>query len=235
MAIYRIRRSQIFYSVAILLLMSLIFGIVGFEYMDEQELAAIDNQTTTAPLGAVNVVINVSQRLLEVYSDGNLHKKYRIAVGKSETPTPMGEWNVVWKDYNWGTGFGTRWIGLNVPWGIYGIHGTNKPWSIGQFASHGCIRMRNKDVEELFEWVPIGTSVRIEGRKLKVQRTLKHQITGSDVALLQMKLKELGYLNSRADGIFGSVTKQAVEAYQAEHNMEITGIVTKQMSELLGI
>lgn len=235
MAIFRIRRSQIFFSVAILLLMSLIFGIVGFEYMDEQELAAIDNQTTTAPLGAVNVVIKVSQRLLEVYSDGNLHKKYRIAVGKSETPTPMGEWNVVWKDYNWGTGFGTRWIGLNVPWGIYGIHGTNKPWSIGQFASHGCIRMRNKDVEELFEWVPIGTPVRIEGRKLKVQRTLKHQITGSDVALLQMKLKELGYLNSRADGIFGDVTKQAVEVYQAEHNMEITGIVTKQMSELLGI
>lgn len=235
MTIFRIRRSQIFYSVAILLLMSLIFGIVGFEYMDEQELAAIDNQTTTAPLGAVNVVIKVSQRLLEVYSDGNLHKKYRIAVGKSETPTPMGEWNVVWKDYNWGTGFGTRWIGLNVPWGIYGIHGTNKPWSIGQFASHGCIRMRNKDVEELFEWVPVGTPVRIEGRKLKVQRTLKHQITGSDVALLQMKLKELGYLNSRADGIFGDVTKQAVEAYQVEHNMEITGIVTKQMSELLGI
>jgi len=50
-----------------------------------------------------------------------------------------------------------------------------------------------------------------------------------------MKLKELGYLNSRADGIFGTVTKQAVEAYQAEHNMEITGIVTKQLSELLGI
>jgi N-acetyl-anhydromuramyl-L-alanine amidase AmpD len=123
----------------------------------------------------------------------------------------------------------------NVPWGIYGIHGTNKPWSIGQFASHGCIRMRNKDVEELFEWVPIGTPVRIEGRKIKVERTLKYQMTGSDVALLQMKLKELGYLSSRADGIFGSVTKQGVEAYQAEHNMEITGVVTKQLSELLGI
>jgi peptidoglycan hydrolase-like protein with peptidoglycan-binding domain len=95
--------------------------------------------------------------------------------------------------------------------------------------------MRNKDVEELFEWVPIGTPVRIEGRKIKVERTLKHQITGSDVSVLQMKLKELGYLNSRADGIFGTVTKQAVEAYQADHNMEITGIVTKQMSDLLGI
>jgi len=58
-------------------------------------------------------------------------------------------------------------MGLNVPWGIYGIHGTNKPWTIGQFASHGCIRMRNKDVEELFEWIPVGTNVLIEGRKMK--------------------------------------------------------------------
>ncbi|MDF2636125.1 MAG: ErfK/YbiS/YcfS/YnhG family protein, partial [Pelosinus sp.] len=44
MTILKIRRSQVFYSVAILLLMSLIFGILGFEYMDEQELAAIENQ-----------------------------------------------------------------------------------------------------------------------------------------------------------------------------------------------
>jgi hypothetical protein len=233
--ILKIRKSQIFYSVAILLLMSLIFGMVGFDYMDEQELAAIDDQVKTAPMGTINVVIKVSQRILEVYSDGNLHKKYRIAVGKSGTPTPIGEWNVVWKDYNWGTGFGTRWIGINVPWGIYGIHGTNKPWSIGQFASHGCIRMRNKDVEELFEWVPIGTPVRIEGRKMKVERILKYQMAGSDVALLQMKLKELGYFAGRADGIFGSVTKQAIEAYQAANNMEVTGVVTKQMLEILGI
>lgn len=235
MRIVKIRKAQIFYSVAIFLLMSLIFGMVGFEYMDEQELAAIDNQITTAPVGSINVVIKVSQRILEVYSDGNLHKRYRIAVGTNGTPTPMGEWSVVWKDYNWGTGFGTRWIGLNVPWGIYGIHGTNKPWTIGQFASHGCIRMRNKDVEELFEWIPIGTPVRIEGRKMKVERVLKYQMAGSDVALLQMKLKELGYFTGRADGIFGSLTKQAIEAYQAANNLEITGVVTKQMSESLGI
>jgi len=251
-AIMRIRRVQLFYSVAILLIMSIICGIVGFEYMDEKELAAIENQPTIPPIGTMSIVIKVSQRILELHNDGQLYKQYRIAVGKSETPTPIGEWNVVWKDYNWGTGFGTewnvvwkdynwgtgfgtRWMGLNVPWGIYGIHGTNKPWSIGQFSSHGCIRMRNKDVEELFEWIPIGTSVRIEGRKMKVKRTLKHQMSGSDVALLQMKLKELGYLNSRADGVFGTVTKQAIESYQAEHNMEVTGVVNKQLAELLGI
>jgi len=230
-----LKRGRILFSVAIFVIMSLFFGLIGFEYMDERELAAIDNQPTTRPAGTLNIVINVAKRNLEVYNDAQLYKTYRIAVGKSETPTPIGEWNVVWKDYNWGTGFGTRWMGLNVPWGIYGIHGTNKPWSIGQFASHGCIRMRNKDVEELFEWVPIGTPVRIEGRKIRVQRVLKYQTAGADVVLIQMKLKELGYLNSRADGIYGNVTAEAVKAFQNDHGLEVTGVVDKVFVEKLGI
>ena len=127
MKVVKIRRAQIFYSVAILVLMSIICGLVGFEYIDEQELAAIENQPNNAPTGTVTLIIKVSQRLLEVYNDGVLYKKYRIAVGKSQTPTPIGEWNVVWIAYDWGTGFGTRWMGLNISWGIYGIHGTNKP------------------------------------------------------------------------------------------------------------
>lgn len=231
----KLRRSRILFSIALFVLMGLFLGLIGFEYMDERELAALDNQPTTKPPGSVNIVINVSKRNLEVYNDGQLYKTYRIAVGKSQTPTPVGEWNVVWKDYDWGTGFGTRWMGLNVPWGIYGIHGTNKPWSIGQFASHGCIRMRNKDVEELFEWIPIGTPVKIEGRKIKVQRVLKYQMTGADVVLVQMKLKELGYLNSRADGIYGNVTAEAVKAFQIDQGLEVTGVVDKMLVEKLGI
>lgn len=215
--------------------MSIIGGILGFEYIDERDLAAIDNQPTTKPPGNISLVIKVPQRVLEVYNDGQIYKTYRVAVGKSKTPTPIGEWNVVWKDYNWGTGFGTRWMGLNVPWGIYGIHGTNKPWSIGQFASHGCIRMRNKDVEELFEWVPVGTPVRIEGKKIKVQRILKYQTAGPDVAVLQMKLRDLGFLSTRADGIFGKLTEDAVRVFQAEHGLESNGIVNKSTLDLLGI
>lgn len=230
-----LKRGRILFSVAIFVIMSLFFGLIGFEYMDERELAAIDNQPTTRPSGNLNIIINVAKRNLEVYNDAQLYKTYRIAVGKSETPTPIGEWNVVWKDYNWGTGFGTRWMGLNVPWGIYGIHGTNKPWSIGQFASHGCIRMRNKDVEELFEWVPIGTPVRIEGRKIRVQRVLKYQTAGADVVLIQLKLKELGYLNARADGIYGNVTAEAVKAFQNDHGLEVTGVVDKVFVEKLGV
>jgi lipoprotein-anchoring transpeptidase ErfK/SrfK len=41
----------------------------------------------------------------------------------------------------------------------YGIHGTNKPETVGQAVSHGCVRMRNDDIERLFEMVPVGTPV----------------------------------------------------------------------------
>jgi spore coat assembly protein SafA len=52
-------------------------------------------------------------------------------------------------------------MGLSVPGGNYGIHGTNNPPSIGGYVSNGCIRMYNHDVEELFPRVSIGTPVEI--------------------------------------------------------------------------
>lgn len=232
---WRVPRPKLYFGVAVLLILSALIGALGFDILDERELAAIPNQPTEAPSGKISIVIKIQERVLEVYSDDQVYKKYRIAVGKSETPTPIGEWRVVWKDYNWGTGFGTRWMGLNVPWGIYGIHGTNKPWSIGRFASHGCIRMRNKDVEELFEWVPLGTDVKIIGRKVRVVRALKFKMAGPDVVIVQMKLKDLGYLDARADGIFGPTTEAAVRNFQTDKGLEASGVVDKQTLEMLGI
>jgi lipoprotein-anchoring transpeptidase ErfK/SrfK len=43
----------------------------------------------------------------------------------------------------------------------YGLHGTDEPESIGQSASHGCVRLRNEDIETLYRIVPIGTVVYI--------------------------------------------------------------------------
>ncbi|MDF2572132.1 MAG: ErfK/YbiS/YcfS/YnhG family protein [Sporomusa sp.] len=233
---FKFRRSQLFYGIAILAILSIVFSIIGFEYMDEIELSSLgSNQPTEIPSGKVSIIVKIQSRVLEVYNEDQLYKKYRIAVGKSKTPTPIGEWNIVWKDYDWGTGFGTRWMGLNVPWGTYGIHGTNKPWSIGQFASHGCIRMRNKDVEELFEWIPVGTPVRIEDRKITISRSLKYKTAGSDVVILQLKLKELGYFQGRADGLFGVMTEEAVKSYQADKGINVNGIATKELCTALGI
>jgi hypothetical protein len=228
-------RRRIFFGLASLALLGIFAGIIGLDYFAEQEFAVIPNQTNSPPMGKVSIVIRIDQRLLEVYDDGQLHKKYSVAVGKRGTPTPIGEWNVVWKDYNWGGGFGTRWIGLNVPYGIYGIHGTNKSWSIGRFASGGCIRMRNRDVEELFEWVPLGTEVRIVGRTVRVNRSLKYQDIGADVVVLQLKLKEAGHLTGRADGLFGLDTEAAVRSYQTAQGLEPTGVVDKELAERLGL
>jgi lipoprotein-anchoring transpeptidase ErfK/SrfK len=51
---------------------------------------------------------------------------------------------------------------LTMRGGEYAIHGTNNPGSIGGFVSHGCIRMYNRDIRELYSMVSIGTPVIVE-------------------------------------------------------------------------
>lgn len=52
---------------------------------------------------------------------------------------------------------------LSVPNGGYGIHGTNNPGSVGRAVSHGCVRMHNEDVIQVYQTVPLGTLVTITG------------------------------------------------------------------------
>lgn len=235
MRLLLINRQGLFFSFMLLLLAGALLTGILLDYWEEKELAAIPGQPEQAPKGKISLVIKVPARILELHVDGQLYKKYRIAVGKSETPSPIGEWIVDWKSYRAGDIFGTRFLALNVPWGGYGIHGTNQPWSIGHFASHGCIRMRNKDVEELFEWVPVGTPVRIEGQTVRIQRTLKTYTMGSDVVLLQMRLRKLGYLEGRADGFFNRDTEEAVKRFQHDKGASPTGIVDRKTLDLLNI
>mgnify|MGYP001438226920 CR=1 FL=1 len=217
-----------------LIVLSILMGLFAYrDYLDEKELAGSVGPVIE-PQGEISLVIDTQKRILVVHNDGLPYKQYRVAVGKSETPTPVGEWKVVWKDCSWGTGFGSRWMGLNVPWGTYGIHGTNKPWSIGRHASHGCIRMHNKSVEELFEWVPIGTPVKILGRAVNIRRNLKCNVSGPDVVILQQKLREVGVYSGRADGIFGVSTEEAVKTFQANSELPVTGIVNKETRKALG-
>lgn len=109
--------------------------------------------------GNYRIVINTRNLTLTLYSGNNVVKTYPVAVGKPSTPTPLGNFTIVNKIVNPGGPFGVRWMGLNKPG--YGIHGTNNPASIGTRASHGCIRMYNKDVIEVYNKVPIGTPVQI--------------------------------------------------------------------------
>lgn len=49
----------------------------------------------------------------------------------------------------------------------YRIHGTDAPWTIGQAVSHGCIRMTNEDVLDLYPRIPVGTRVTVTWQQFK--------------------------------------------------------------------
>ena len=145
-------------------------GLAGGEVVTQQTLKYL--------LGYVR--IDVSERKLYLYGgDDRLLKTYGVAVGMPAHPTPVGVFRIITKQRNptwnppdsaWAAGMGpvppgpgnplgTRWMGLNSP-GI-GIHGTPAPSSIGTAASHGCIRMRIPEAEDLFDRVFVGTPVEI--------------------------------------------------------------------------
>jgi lipoprotein-anchoring transpeptidase ErfK/SrfK len=121
------------------------------------------NQYPLEPLFRVKyqITINTQNHTLTLFRDNNIYKTYKVAVGKASTPTPKGTFRIVNRAVNPGGPFGARWLGLDAPYGDYGIHGTNDPSSIGKNISNGCIRMFNKDVIELAKLVPIGTIVKI--------------------------------------------------------------------------
>ena len=104
------------------------------------------------------ILINKPSRQLALFNGNSQVRTYPIGIGKPATPTPEGDFAIAVKLLNPGGMMGTRWMGLNFD-PNYGIHGNNAPWSIGQLASHGCIRMYNNDVEELYTLVRLGTPV----------------------------------------------------------------------------
>lgn len=117
------------------------------------------------------LAINKSKRILTLYKNTEILRKYPIAIGNPSSLTPDGKFTIVSKVINpaWGGGgyakpvkggipanpLGYRWLGLSYKSGSdLGIHGNNIPYSIGKNVSRGCIRMINSDVEQLFEMVP---------------------------------------------------------------------------------
>ncbi|HWI61535.1 MAG TPA: L,D-transpeptidase family protein, partial [Symbiobacteriaceae bacterium] len=180
------------------------------------------------PLGdrGPHITIDLEQRRLFFgRRRGQVYRAFPVAVGSPETPTPVGRWVVVEKSRDPGGPFGTRWIRINIPWGGYGIHGTDDPNSIGNAVSHGCIRLLNPQVEELFELVPIGTAVNITGQVFTGRVLIPGQAAGTDVRAVQEILRVLGYYQGQADGVYGPTSAEAVRRFQADHNLAPDGIV----------
>ena len=130
--------------------------------------------TTTWKLGRVVyptawatciIVVKSKLRLLWIRNDV-LVKSYTVATGRPSLPTPSAIWRVGIKHLHPGDSASGprklrlfRFRGRHWVYTAYGIHGTNVDASIGTYASHGCIRMHNRDILELFPQVPLWTYV----------------------------------------------------------------------------
>ena len=122
------------------------------------------------------LVVSIPDRKLAVIENNEVVEVCTVAVGAPNSPSPTGTFTIVNRVANptyYHPGkviapgpqnpIGTRWIGLNQKG--YGIHGTDQPSSIGYAKSHGCIRLRNADVERLFERVRTGDVVELHAER----------------------------------------------------------------------
>jgi L,D-transpeptidase ErfK/SrfK len=147
------------------------------------------------------LVINLPELLLYQFYLGVYQRRYALAVGKISWPTPTGIYSVLNKAQNptWTVPvsiqeemermgkevlekvppgpqnpLGKYWIGTSAA-GV-GIHATNRPWSIGQSVSHGCIRMLPGEIAQLFPQVEVGALVKIIYQPVKMALTREGRI-----------------------------------------------------------
>jgi lipoprotein-anchoring transpeptidase ErfK/SrfK len=120
--------------------------------------------------GSFNILVDKSQNILLLKDGSEVLKVYHVSTGESSS-TPVGQFKIVNKlvDPVWFNRgvvvppespenvLGSRWLGFDIPG--YGIHGTIEPETIGQPITAGCVRMYNREVEELYNIIPIGTEV----------------------------------------------------------------------------
>jgi lipoprotein-anchoring transpeptidase ErfK/SrfK len=128
----------------------------------------IVSRSHSGDTASLRLVVDLSERELQVLEDGDVVRTYGVAVGSRKHPTPTGtfrtgriQWNPGWvpPPSNWARRLRARMAGdprnpmqgvkiyFREPW--FYIHGTNDPGSIGTASSHGCIRMRTSDAKGL--------------------------------------------------------------------------------------
>jgi L,D-transpeptidase YnhG len=152
---------------------------VALSNLRELELPPLGNSAVFLPEAqSMKIVLSLGKRKVFLYNGDNLVASYPVAVGKPGWETPVGSFQITHKVVNplWENPFS----GLRIPpgpdnplgdrlmvfaqmsSGFAGFHGTTNESLIGQAVSHGCVRMRNRDIRALFEKVQIGTPVFVE-------------------------------------------------------------------------
>lgn len=147
------------------------------------------------------LVINLPELRLYHFAQGEFKRHYSLAVGRRTWQTPVGDFEIINKARNptWlvppsiqremaangkpvltrvppgpKNPLGSYWMATSAP-GV-GIHATPRPWTVGNYVSHGCIRMLAEDIAELFEQVEIGTPVKIVYKPYKIAVTPERRI-----------------------------------------------------------
>ncbi len=150
------------------------------------ETITIDNRHIAPAVLDDGIAINIPQRMLFAFRDGNLAGAWPVTIGRPDWRTPLGSYHVASLELNptWhvppairaemeddgipvsnevkpgpSNPLGQRWIGLDH--GGIGIHGTNHPDSIYYYGSHGCIRLGPESISELFHMVKRSEQVEI--------------------------------------------------------------------------
>lgn len=167
------------WTAAAAVLLNLAVGSAVFGYGILPEIPDLREFDHYAPQNqTVYVLLKLDRRKVYVFQGQKLVATFPVAVGRPGFATPTGDFKVfemivdpAWQNPKTGEvetpgidgSLGLRWIGfLELEHGVIGFHGTPNLASIGQAASHGCVRMRNEDVVKLYELVKIGTIVRVE-------------------------------------------------------------------------
>ncbi|MCA2654674.1 MAG: L,D-transpeptidase [Microcystis sp. M015S2] len=130
---------------------------------------------TTVTRTETRLLLNLKKRRVFVYQGQKIIASYPVAIGRRGWETPTGQFRViqmvrepVWQHPFTGqlvpsgknNPLGARWIGFWTDGANFiGFHGTPQENLIGRAVSHGCVRMRDRDIKALFEKVQIGTSV----------------------------------------------------------------------------
>jgi lipoprotein-anchoring transpeptidase ErfK/SrfK len=159
-------RARAVTTAASLLVIHLVLGSPAFAQVHTQSSIAKPGKSLRS------VLVSIPDRQLAVIDNGVILRTFPVSVGAADSPSPTGIFQIVSRVArpvysHMGTviaagpdnPLGPRWMGLSVKG--YGIHGTNQPRSIGKAASHGCIRLSNRDIVELYNLLSVGDTVEI--------------------------------------------------------------------------
>jgi lipoprotein-anchoring transpeptidase ErfK/SrfK len=145
----------------------------------------VEPKATEQTMGRT-IVVRLNENRLYLYDGFHVLRSFSVATAKPGFTTPTGVWTIYDKRKNptwynpaldgWGADLpavvpggpgnpmGTRAIYIDAP-GLIRVHGTTDDSSIGRYASHGCIRMHNSEVEQLYRMIDVGDHVVVVGSR----------------------------------------------------------------------